>query len=145
MRWPFIKWTLIVVLLGGELAVFFPALARFYVQKRFLPALARRLDREVRADFFSPGLRQVTMKNVTVRGPRDGAEPLAVIPQLRVRLNLLPLLRGMIEAEEVEELAAGRNVGRIHALKLQAQHHDDIGAFDALPHVSEDFAAETFG
>ena len=47
----------------------------------------------------------------------------------RVGLGARQLL--VIEAEEVEVLARRGHVGALHALALQAQHHDDVGAFEA--------------
>ena len=46
-----------------------------------------------------------------------------------------------VEAEEVEVLARRGHVGALHALALQAQHHDDVGAVEAFAHVGEDFDA----
>ncbi len=48
----------------------------------------------------------------------------------------------VVEAEEVVVLAYGGHVVAFHALALEAQHHDDVGTFQALPHVGEDFRAE---
>ena len=48
----------------------------------------------------------------------------------------------VVEAEEVEILADRRHEAALHALGLQAQHHDDVDVFEALRHVVEDLDAE---
>ena len=50
-----------------------------------------------------------------------------------------------VEAVEVEVLALRGQERAGHALHLQAQHHDDVGAFDALAHIGEDFGAPGCG
>ena len=47
-----------------------------------------------------------------------------------------------VEAEEMEVFAHRRHEVAIHALELEAQHHDDIGVGEALAHVVEDLDAE---
>jgi len=37
-----------------------------------------------------------------------------------------------------------RHVGAVHALTLQAQHHDDVGAAQAFAHVARPLHAEPF-
>src|SRR5262245_7937075 len=51
----------------------------------------------------------------------------------------------MVKAEEVEVFAGGGHVGALHALALQPQHHDDVGAFEAGIHAGEDLRAEPLG
>ena len=48
----------------------------------------------------------------------------------RVGLGARELL--VVEAEEVEVFARRGHVGALHALALQAQHHDDVDAFERL-------------
>ena len=57
----------------------------------------------------------------------------------RVRLGAGELL--VVEAEEVEVLAGRGHVGALHALALQAQHHDDVGTLQPGVHVGEDLDA----
>ncbi len=54
--------------------------------------------------------------------------------------HLRSLLVG--QAEEVEILAHRRHEAALHALGLQAQHHDDVGAFEAARHVVKSSTAE---
>src|SRR5262249_25877159 len=51
----------------------------------------------------------------------------------RVGLGLGELV--VVEAEEMEIFPQARHVAALHALQLQAQHHDDVDAFEALPHI----------
>src|SRR6202050_3819493 len=52
----------------------------------------------------------------------------------RVRLGVGELL--LVEAEIMEIFLARRHEGAVHALALQPQHHDDVGAIEALAHVA---------
>ena len=48
----------------------------------------------------------------------------------------------LVEAVEAEILLDGGDEGAVHALALEAQHHDDVGVLQALAHVGEDLDAE---
>src|SRR5215831_16387409 len=61
----------------------------------------------------------------------------------RIRLGAGELF--MVKAEEVEVFAGGGHVGALHALALQPQHHDDVGAFEAGIHAGEDLGTQPFG
>src|SRR5215471_7173156 len=61
----------------------------------------------------------------------------------RIRLGARELL--VVEAEEVEVFVGGGYVGALHALPLQPQHHDDVGAFKARIHAGEDLRAQPLG
>ena len=58
----------------------------------------------------------------------------------RAGLGVAELL--FVEAPVVEIFRQRRDVGAVHALALQAQHHHDVGAVEALAHVARDFDAE---
>ena len=77
------------------------------------------------------------------RGDLDAAVHGAGMHDERVRLGAGELL--VVEAEEVEVLARGGHVGALHALALQAQHHDDVDALEARVHVGEDLGAQPLG
>ena len=47
-----------------------------------------------------------------------------------------------IETEAVVIFALGGDEAAVHPLFLQAQHHDDIGVFEAFLHVLEHFRAK---
>src|SRR5262245_6600993 len=49
----------------------------------------------------------------------------------RIRLGAGKLL--MVKAEEMEVFARRGHIGALHALSLQPQHHDDVGAIEAGP------------
>src|SRR6202165_5186508 len=57
----------------------------------------------------------------------------------RVGLGIGELL--LVEAEIVKIFARRRHERAIHALALQPQHHDDVGAIEALAHVAGDLDA----
>ena len=76
-------------------------------------------------------------------GDLDAAVHRARVHDDGVGLGARELL--LVEAEEVEVFARRGHVGALHALALQAQHHDDVDAFESLPHVGEDFRAEPLG
>ncbi len=78
-----------------------------------------------------------------VGGDLDAAVHGAGMHDERVRLGAGELL--VIEPEEVEVLAGRGHVGALHALALQAQHHDDVDAVEAGVHVGEDLGAEPLG
>src|SRR6185503_9640774 len=67
------------------------------------------------------------------RGDLHAAVHGAWVHDERVGLGAGQLL--LVEAEEVEVLAAGGNVRPLHALPLQAEHHDDVGVRQTLVHV----------
>src|SRR5579883_3060943 len=71
--------------------------------------------------------------DAAVHGPRMHDE--------RVGLGGRELAR--VEAEEVEVLADRGHEAAVHALGLQAQHHDDVGVLEALGHVVKDLDAHT--
>jgi hypothetical protein len=76
-----------------------------------------------------------------MRALRKTAVHRAGMHDQRVGLGQRQLLR--IEAEEMEVLAHRGHETSVHALPLQAEHHDDIGTDKPLPHVGEDFDTET--
>ena len=57
----------------------------------------------------------------------------------RVGLGIGELL--LVEPEIVEIFAGRRHERAVHALALQPQHHDDVGAVEALAHVAGDLDA----
>src|SRR5262245_41017148 len=61
----------------------------------------------------------------------------------RVRFGAGELL--VVEAEEVEVFAGGGHARALHALPLEPQHHDDVGAFEPGIHAGEDHGAEPLG
>ena len=73
----------------------------------------------------------------------DAAVHRAGVHDERAGLGELQLV--FVEAVEPEELARAREEAAGHALALHAQHHDDVGAFEALAHVVEDVRAPAFG
>ncbi len=48
----------------------------------------------------------------------------------------------VVEPEEMKILARRRHEGAVHALALQAQHHDDVDSGEPLGHVVEHLDAE---
>ena len=48
----------------------------------------------------------------------------------------------LVEAEEAEVLADRGHEAAVHALGLQAQHHDDVAILEALFHVDEGLGPE---
>ena len=58
------------------------------------------------------------------------------------RVRLCPGKLFLIETVEAEILLDRRDEGAVHALALQAQHHDDVGAFEAASHIGEGLEAE---
>jgi hypothetical protein len=93
-----------LALWGGLLLLAFLPLAvpfggSWYVRARILPRLSERLGREVTVSGVRVGFGRVSLRGLTVDG--DGAAPPVVIPLVRARFALGPLLGGRAEVSEV--------------------------------------------
>jgi len=86
-----------VVLLWLGLGVVYPRVGAWAIRSRALPKVAARLGCEVEVGAVQVRLGHATLRDVVVRSPHDGSQPLVRIDRIDVDFSVLPSLIGSVD------------------------------------------------
>ncbi len=83
-----------------------------HIRNEVVPTLAERLGRDVEVGEIVFGFGTATLRDITVRGPRDAvkAVPMAAVRQATVTIDLPSLLRGDVVVEHVDLTGVSGNI-----------------------------------
>src|SRR5262245_6838138 len=84
-----------------SLAVAYPRIGAWIIRSRVLPKIGARLGREVAVADIDLGLGHGVLRNLTVRGPHDGDQPLARVDRIDVRFDFARSLVGSVQVDSV--------------------------------------------
>src|SRR5687768_17047086 len=77
-----------LVLVWLALGVVYPRVGAHVVRDRTVPKVSARLGRDVAIGSVDVGLGHAVLRDITVRGPADGAEPLVRVARLDVDFDV---------------------------------------------------------
>ena len=84
-----------------SLAVAYPRIGAWIIRSRVLPKIGARLGRDVAVADIDLGLGHGVLRNLTVRGPHDGDQPLARVDRIDVRFDFARSLVGSVQVDSV--------------------------------------------
>ncbi len=91
--------TLIGLVVGGLLA--YPRIGAWVIRSKVVPKLAAKLGRDVVVGDIDVGYGHATLTDITIRGPRDGAQPLAQVSRVEIDFDFWASLVGSVDVEAV--------------------------------------------
>jgi len=104
------------------LAVVYPRVGAWYVRTKAVPRLAERLGREIKVGAIEVRMGHVTLRDVRISGPADGAGPLAQLERVDVEFDAVASLLGRARLKDLEIRGGAVSIHRDRAGHSNLEH-----------------------